>query len=301
MGLSKDDVPQQIEEAIMDSHGEHEGQEWLDTAFDRLDQLENDWDFDSVEVLGGGENSLLVKVEPASLSEDTAVIKIPNDARSGCDEIAALKIWEDCNVPVVKNEDTITGVFMMDYVSPTEKSVTPFQAFVVADVLHTPALNFDYKFPTLKENLSHRIAEAFQAHDIEEAEDFWLAVKTVETLLETQDHEELLHGDYRNSNIIYSENGPIIIAPQPCVGDSLFDIALWLSESRNYDDIAVVLQITGPAGERLIPWIWALAVLYRIDSPTIEILRGDVMTWLEKQDQKPTGLIDLADKITTES
>lgn len=293
MGLSKDDVPQEVEEAIMDSHGEHEGQEWLDSAFDRLDQLEDDWDFDSVEVLGGGENSLLVKVEPSSLSDDTAVIKIPTDVRSGCDEIAALKIWEDCNVPVVKNEDTITGVFMMDYVSPTDKSVSPFQAFVFADVLHTPALNFDYKFPTLEESLSHRIAEAFHRHDTEEAEDFWLAVKTVETLLATQDHEELLHGDYRNANIIYSDNGPIIIAPQPCVGDSLFDIALWLSESQEYEDIAVVLQIAGPAGERLIPWIWSLAVLTDVVSPAAEVFKGDVMAWLDKQDQNPSGLIDL--------
>jgi hypothetical protein len=293
MGLSKDDVPQEVEEAIMDSHGEHEGQEWLDSAFDRLDQLEDDWDFDSVEVLGGGENSLLVKVEPSSLSDDTAVIKIPTDVRSGCDEIAALKIWEDCNVPVVKNEDTITGVFMMDYVSPTDKSVSPFQAFVFADVLHTPALNFDYKFPTLEESLSHRIAEAFHRHDTEEAEDFWLAVKTVETLLATQDHEELLHGDYRNANIIYSDNGPIIIAPQPCVGDSLFDIALWLSESREYEDIAVVLQIAGPAGERLIPWIWSLAILTDVVSPAAEVFKGDVMAWLDKQDQNPSGLIDL--------
>ena len=293
MGLSKDDVPQEVEEAIMDSHGEHEGQEWLDSAFDRLDQLEDDWDFDSVEVLGGGENSLLVKVKPSSLSDDTAVIKIPTDVRSGCDEIAALKIWEDCNVPVVKNEDTITGVFMMDYVSPTDKSVSPFQAFVFADVLHTPALNFDYKFPTLEESLSHRIAEAFHRHDTEEAEDFWLAVKTVETLLATQDHEELLHGDYRNANIIYSDNGPIIIAPQPCVGDSLFDIALWLSESREYEDIAVVLQIAGPAGERLIPWIWSLAILTDVVSPAAEVFKGDVMAWLDKQDQNPSGLIDL--------
>ena len=227
------------------------------------------------------------------LSDDTAVIKIPTDVRSGCDEIAALKIWEDRNVPVVKNEDTITGVFMMDYVSPTDKSVSPFQAFVFADVLHTPALNFDYKFPTLEESLSHRIAEAFHRHDTEEAEDFWLAVKTVETLLATQDHEELLHGDYRNANIIYSDNGPIIIAPQPCVGDSLFDIALWLSESREYEDIAVVLQIAGPAGERLIPWIWSLAILTDVVSPAAEVFKGDVMAWLDKQDQNPSGLIDL--------
>lgn len=295
MGLSKDDVPQQIEEAIMDLHGEHEGKEWLDNAFDKLDQLENDWDFDSVEVLGGGETSLLVKVEPTSLCDEAAVIKIPTDARSGCDEIAALKIWEDCNVPVVKNEDTITGVFMMDFVPDTDKSVSPFQAFVFADVLHTPALNFEYRFPSLKDNLSQRIAEAFHSHNIEEAEDFWLAVKTLETLLDSQDHEELLHGDYRNSNIIYSENGPIIIAPQPCVGDSLFDISLWLSESKNYDDIAVVLQLAGAAGERLIPWIWSLAVLNQTETHTVEILRGDVLAWLDKQNQEPTGLIDLAD------
>lgn len=297
MGLSKDDVPQEVEEAIMDSHGEHEGQEWLDTAFDKLDQLEEDWDFDSVEVLGGGENSLLVKVEPVSFEEETSVIKIPTDVQSGCDEIAALKIWEDCNVPVVKNEDTITGVFMMDYVSSTEKSVSPFQAFVFADLLHTPALNFDYTFPTLEENLTQRIAEAFQRHDVEEAGDFWLAVKTVETLIATQDNAELLHGDYRNTNIIYSENGPIIIAPQPCVGDSLFDIALWLSESHEFEDIAVVLQLAGPAGERLRPWIWSLAVLNDVQCPAAENLRDDASAWLEKQEQKPTGLIDLQTSI----
>lgn len=296
MGLSKDDVPQNVEDAIMDSHGEQEGQEWLDDAFDKLDQLEDDWDFDPLEVLGGGENSLVIKVEPSALNDDTSVIKIPADVQSGFHEIAALKIWEDCNVPVVKNEDTITGVFMMDYVSPTEKNVTPFQAFVFADVLHTPALNFSYKFPSLESNLSQRIAGAFQRHDTanaEEVEEFWLAVRTVETLLATQDHEELLHGDYRNQNIIYAETGPIIIAPQPCVGDSLFDIALWLSESEDYDDIGVVLQIAGPAGERLVPWIWALSVLNEVKNPAGQVFKEPAMVWLNRQEPLPTGLITL--------
>jgi hypothetical protein len=279
MGLSKDDVPQQIEDAILNSHGEQSGHEFLDHALDQLNQLEGDWDFDTVEVLAG-ENALLVTVEPSE-EEEKAVIKIPSDSQSGCDEIAALKIWEDCNVPLVKNEDTNTGVFMMDYVPPIEREVNPFQAFVLADVLHTPAINFDYKFPPLEDNLSQRIATAFDRYEAKESENFWLAVQTVKTLLDTQDHVELLHGDYRNENIIYAETGPIIIAPQPCVGDSLFDIALWLAESRNYDDIAVVLQLAGPAGARLIPWIWSLSVLNDIPVPAAMVLKKQVTTWLE--------------------
>jgi hypothetical protein len=281
MGLSKDDVPQQIEDAILNSHGEQSGQEFLTHALDQINQLQEDWDFDAVEVLAG-ENSLLVKVEPSE-EDEGAVIKIPADSKAGCNEIAALKIWEDCNVPVVKNEDTNTGVFMMDYVPPTEKEVNPFQAFVLADVLHTPTMNFDYQFPPLEENLSQRISTAFDRREIKESENFWLAVQTVKTLLATQDHVELLHGDYRNQNIIYAESGPIIIAPQPCVGDSLFDIALWLAESRNYDDIAVVLELAGPAGARLIPWIWSLSVLNDVPVPAAIVLKDQVANWLHKQ------------------
>jgi hypothetical protein len=286
MGLSKDDVPQQVEDAIMHSHGEQGGQEWLNHALNKVNQLEDDWDFSTVEVLGG-ESSLLVKVEPSSEEEDDAVLKIPADVQSGCDEIAALKIWEDCSVPVVQYEDTSTGVFMMDYVPSTEKEVTPFQAFVLADVLHTPALNFDYKFPSLKDNLSQRIAEAFLRHQVEGSTDLWLAVRTLETLLATQDHEELLHGDYRNHNIIYSENGPIIIDPQPCIGDSMFDIALWLAETRNHEDIAVVLQLAGPAGARLVPWMWSLSVLNEGHSelllPAAGRFKDQAADWLSKQ------------------
>lgn len=292
MGLSKNDVPQQVEKAIISSHGEAEGQEFLSHALNRLNKLEGDWDFEPVEILKG-ENALLVKVEPSS-EEEEAVVKIPADTQAGCDEIAALKIWEDCNVPVVKNEDLSTGAFMMDYVPSTDKTVSPFQAFVLADVLHTPEMNFDYSFPSLEVNIAQRIAEAFQRHDLEDTEDFWLAVRTVETLLSTQDHKELLHGDYRNENIIYGESGPVIIAPQPCVGDSLFDIALWLAESRNYEDIAVVLQIAGPAGCRLVPWIWSLSVLNKVPVPAAIALKEESCEWLDKQGSSETGLIQLS-------
>lgn len=286
MGLSQDDVPQEIEEAIMHSHGEQEGQEWLNHALDQLSQLETDWDFNTVEVLGG-EGSLLVKVEPSAIDEEGSVVKIPVDVQSGCDEIAALKIWEDCSVPLVINEDLETGVFMMDYVTSTDKAVSPFQAFVLADVLHEPAVNFDYRFPALKDNLNQRIIEAYRRHEVAESTDLWLAVKTVETLLATQDHEALLHGDYQNTNIIYSESGPIIIDPQPCVGDSMFDIALWLANTRNFEDIAVVLQLAGPAGARLIPWMWSLSVLNEghsaILTPAAGAYREQATNWLDKQ------------------
>ena len=281
MGLSKDDVPPQVEETIMHVQGEQQGQVWLNTALGKLNELEDDWEFRPVEVIDAGEESLLVKVEETA-AEESAVIKIPVDAQAGCDEIAALKIWEDCNVPEVRYEDANTGMFMMDYVPPTEKNVTPFQAFVLADVLHTPAQNFDYRFPSLEDNLYRRITRAYRRAGKGSA-DLDLAVKTVETLLRTQDHEELLHGDYRNDNIIYSEDGPVIIDPMPCMGDSLFDIALWLADNNDYDDIAVVLELTAGFGERLVPWIWSLTVLdqWERDTFVVEGLKPSVSRWLQ--------------------
>lgn len=284
MGLSKDDVPQGVEDSIMNLHGELNGQQWLSHALDQVNELETDWDFNTVGVMGG-EDALLVKVEPSTTLEDF-VVKVPSDVKSGCDEITALKIWEDCSVPVVINEDLSTGVFMMDYVTSIDKEVSPFQAFVLADVLHSPAINFDYDFPSLEENVTQRIKSAYRNEFRSNNTELDLAVKTLETLVSTQDHHELLHGDYRNDNIIYSENGPVILSPQPCVGDSLFDIALWLAESRDYDDIAVVLQLAATSASRLIPWTWALSVILHENNsdalPAAGALKHQVFKWLEQ-------------------
>lgn len=288
MGISREDVPQEVEEAIVLTHkNEDEGQQWLADALQKVHTLENDWDFTPIEVLGG-ENSLVIKVEE---KDEEAVLKIPTDPKAGCDEIAALKIWEDCNVPVVKNEDSEGGVFMMDYVPPLPKEVNPFQAFVLADLIHTPAGNFDYTFPPLLNTVVQKllVAHKVKGTDIGPAtDDLELAVKVVETLLATQDHQELLHGDYRNHNIIYAKDGPVIIDPKPCMGDSLYDIASWLADSDNEDGVEVVEQLIGGAAERLIPWTWALSVIRERPageslSRITQNLKAKTIHWLNRQ------------------
>lgn len=289
MGLSKNDVPEDVEAAIVLAHGgDASGNQWLAHALAKVNTLENDWDVVPVEVLGG-ENSLLVKVEDPE-SDVESVIKVPVDAQAGCDEIAALKIWEDCNVPVVHAEDK-SGVFMMDYVAPTLKEVNPFQAFVLADLMHTPKGNFDYDFPRLLNTVVNKLVAAHKIQGTDNGpsgSDLELAVKVLETLLATQDHEELLHGDYRNDNIIYAENGPVIIDPKPCIGDSLYDIASWLADTDDVDGIGVVGELIGGAAERLVPWVWALTVIRERNPaspvPTVtELFRPQAQRWLDKQ------------------
>lgn len=263
MEAGKFDVPKQVEDRIMHTHDNDEGQIVLSDTMDKLNKLEKDWNFNPLEVLGG-ESSLLVKVENPSAEHDT-VVKIPADSSSGRDEIAALKIWEDCNVPTVKQEDPSTGSFMMEYVENTsERTVTPFQAFVLADIIHTPAANFDYEFPSLLSSMVQRLVTADKRKGQDDGpapDDFELAVQVVEMLLATQDHEELLHGDYRNQNIIYAYDGPIVIDPHPCVGDSLFDIASWLADTDTPDDVGVVSELVGSYADRLVPWVWALSII----------------------------------------
>lgn len=289
MGLSKNDVPEDVEAAIVLAHGGTEGgNQWLTHAIDKVNTLEDDWDIVPVEVLGG-ETSFLVRVEDPEKDAE-AVIKVPTNPQTGCDEIAALKIWEDCNVPLVQAEDQ-SGAFMMDYVAPTLREVNPFQAFVLADLMHTPTGNFDYNFPLLLTTIVKKLATAhkIQGTDIgPSSEDLGLAVKILETLLATQDHQELLHGDYRNHNIIYAEDGPVIIDPKPCIGDSLFDIASWLADTDDVDGVAVVGELIGGSVERLIPWVWALAVIrernLKSSTPKIaELLRPQAQYWLDKQ------------------
>lgn len=289
MGLSKEDVPPQVEEAIMDQHGTIQGNEWLDHAIEQVNTLEDNWDFHSVEVLPSGEASLVVKVEEDS--EGEAVLKIPSNSQTGLDEIAALKIWEDCNVPNLKQEDLDTGSFLMDYVNSTDKLITPFQAFVLADVMHTPAANFHHEFPSLRDNMTRRIVSAYQHQMADHSislSDIDLAVKIVEALLSSQDHEELLHGDYRAQNLIYSDSGPIIIDPQPCLGETVFDIALWLADTEDYENIAVVLELLGSSGSRLVPWVWSLSVLNQLKPespvPAARVLKDQASKWLQRQE-----------------
>lgn len=281
MGLSKDDLPESVGEALVET----QGPQWLDQALERVAELEKSWNFETIEIPDHqGAGSLVVKVED---EEKEGVLKIPADAQSGCDEAAALKIWEDCNVPAVVMDDQETGVFLMDYIPSSDecRHVTPFQAFVLADLMHTPEANFDYSFPSLSANLKHRAKEAQLLHRDNAAtqEEVSLAIRVTETLLRTQDHQELLHGDYRNENIIYASQGPIIIDPKPCLGDSLFDIALWAADTQNVEDVEVLFELVGNGAPRLAPWVWSLATLKDgLGSYVAKLLRPQALKWMDR-------------------
>jgi hypothetical protein len=286
MGITRQDIPQTVEAAILNFHGEQHGEVWLTNALNLINKLQKDWDFEFIQVLSG-EDSLLVKVFDC-MEDEKALLKVPFDVQVGNDEVAALRTWRNRSVPFVKKSDSATGAFMMEYVQPSKKKATPFQAFVLADVIQTPAEKCSYEFPSLMERVDEKVEEACRRRTVQERSnipDFDLAVKTLEILLDTQKNEELLHGDFRNRNIIPSEYGLVIVNPRPCIGDSLYDIAVWLVDSGEYENVTVIHRLLDIGGARLIPWVWSLSVIDQRASEVSDfssLLKAHMFQWWEK-------------------
>lgn len=274
MQITLNDVPVNILNSLISQHGEHDAMLWINGVLELVETLSQEWGFTPTGTLSGGTKSLCIT---GTHFDRKAVLKISPVPEMGNHEIEALSAWQGTRVPQIIAIHGDTSTFLMEYLEPADDHASLIHIFDLASALHSREHDGRFAFPTLHQNVAMRFEWARNRPEAkscsEYAADIEAARVIADELLSTNGKISLLHGDFQMKNIINTPLGPHAIDPMPCIGDSLFDLALWLVCSSHDLSLAESLldcekQMHTDDYKRFLLWLWCLEVLEQTTAKT---------------------------------
>jgi hypothetical protein len=242
------------------------GAVWLREACAAASVLCADWGVEPVRVFEGGVNALCVLGRQRG---DTVVLKFPPTRQSGLLELRALRVWDgNPQVPAPLHIDVIRGAYTMRFAAAVDRQPSAAEAFNLAASLHvTPPSGV--RLPDLRSSVRVRVDRARRyavAAGWEWLADLRHAERMVLELLATTRQATVVHGDFQRKNLIVGRSALTAIAPEVCVGDPLYDVAMLVGAGTFGRPAATTLGQMQSFGEaedsgRLLAWAWALCVL----------------------------------------
>jgi thiamine kinase-like enzyme len=228
------------------------------------------------DALHGGVQSLCFKGHRENGS--LVVLKVPSVAEDGLLEVAALNQWNSFSELEILEIDEGGKGFLMSYIENAPHNQTLSEVVNLFSSLHE--VTFDTKvfhqFPQVEKFINLKVASTTRRLSnspdvVRHTENLEVAKAIFTTLLQyqlTHKFQTLLHGDAKNHNILTPTEGLVAIDPQPCLGDKLYDIGMWVAGSVHEKPILDVLSdYTAESNlheidmQRLLLWVWALAVV----------------------------------------
>lgn len=273
MQIARIDVPTNIINSFISKHGEEEAMIWVDNVAKLIDILSTEWGFTPTGTLSGGTKSVCIT---GHHSNRKAVLKISPVEEMGIHEIEALAAWQGHKVPQIIAVHGDNSTFLMEYLEPVEEFASLHHIFDLASGLHSRN-HTNFRFPDLRQNVAMRFGWAAKRVEAQAgtdyANDIAQARAIADRLLDTTTNISLLHGDFQMKNIINTPSGPHAIDPMPCVGDSLFDLALWLVCSSLDTNLAASLlecenRMHADDYQRFLLWLWCVEVLEQTTAKT---------------------------------
>lgn len=273
MQITRSDVPMNIFNSLVTQHGEHAAIGWVDGILELIENLSNEWGFIPTGTLSGGTKSLCIT---GTHFDRKAVLKISPVPEMGNYEIEALAAWQGHRVPQIIAVHGDTSTFLMEYLEPADDHASLGNIFDLASMLHSRE-HATYNFPSLHQNIDMRFGWARKRKEAQECAEYAADIEEAriiaDQLLATNDKVSLLHGDFQMKNIINTPLGPHAIDPMPCIGDSLFDLALWLGCSSHDMTLGEALldceqKMHTDDYKRFLLWLWCVEVLEQTTAKT---------------------------------
>lgn len=249
---------------------------FLISSIKEVTRLAKLWNITLDYALHGGVQSLCFKGHRKNGL--AVVLKIPSVVKDGLLEVAALQQWNKFSELEILEEDAEGKGFLMSYLENSSHNQTLLEIVVLFENLHSikhepEVLN---RFPQMENFINLKVASTVKrlsnsSDIVKHTKNLELAKTIFGTLLEYQaeyDFQTLLHGDAKNHNILASVQGLVVIDPQPCLGDKLYDIGMWLAGSVHkkpilevFSDYIAETNVQKIDIQRLLLWTFALAVV----------------------------------------
>lgn len=234
-------IPLETDQAVRAYHPDV-AEQWLGAPPDLVARYCNQWRLRLGRRLTRGEGSWKAQVWTAS---GPALLKVAVPGTHAAEAVIALSHWDGRGAIRLLESDTAHGVMLVEWCTPatTPMALPPTQndevgIAVLRELAVLPPV-------TPLESLADRLRPVA---DIIESRfavtrppiDQWIvdvAVDTFRHLPGSANHAVLLHGDFGWLNVLLSERGWLAVDPEPCCGDAAFDVAHYLGEFRDADDI----------------------------------------------------------------
>lgn len=267
MMITVKDIPPYLAGSLIRKRGKSEAEAWINMALRLTAHLSLEWDFEPLGTFNGGTKSLCVF---GLQDKKQSVLKISPIPSMGALELCALNAWQGLNVPQILHTDTSSSSFLMTYLTEEFTSdVSPLAVINLASTLHRSDFH-DVVYPPLEQNIDLRFewAQRRVAQDtlIAHRNDLVLARDITTMLLASIKRRRLIHGDFQMKNMVNTASGLHAIDPMPCIGDPLFDPALWMIGVSSADNISSLLNtfreiLCSDDYNRFALWAWCLDIL----------------------------------------
>lgn len=244
-----------------------ESQAWLRSAMETAVCLAERWQLQPEIVFDGGAMSLctLMRDETRGL----LVLKVPTDPESGRSESAALRVWNGRGAPRLVATDPASGAFLMSYLAPEVRVVTPEDVVLLCRQLHIDA-TAEIEFADVSVNTDMRADWASERFAVPEyslqREQLVTAKLVLADLLRNHTAEPVvLHGDLQDKNLLFSDGSLHTLDPLPVRGPKWFDLAFWValtSEGLTLRELAGLVADKAQVDDHeFTSWVWCLSVL----------------------------------------
>ena len=241
---------------------------WLDAATKCADNLMSKWMLKPVKVLKS--DSINLSILCSDLGGAKMVLRVPRNFASGRAETNALISWDGKYTPAVMASDDGSGGFLYRYYSLEPQSSMDYAKMIEALTYIHSTDYLGHKYPSLEENIIRRLEDAWKLFIIPPyakwLPDLYIAQTILEDILFDSNNIVLLHGNLKARNVLDNNSSPIFIEAQPCLGNSLFDIALLLSDSHELglagENISKIEKLLPrEQANKLWQLTWALSVI----------------------------------------
>ena len=232
-----------------------EGKAWLAGLPAAVEDIAGRWKLEVGRPLRGGLMSAVYLVTRADGS--SAVLKIGGPWSPTKHEATALRIWRDGKTPDLLSADIERNALLLELIDPATNGADATAGDVagVLRSLHVPA---PPGLPSLRDLVEKRLETARRAGRPEQKLD-WAITKMVELERETS-QPMLIHGDFDERNLVWSQRGLVAIDPWPCAGDPAYDAAYWVHGNRRPGRRARLDAIVGLGYDRARTRDWAAII-----------------------------------------
>jgi streptomycin 6-kinase len=269
------EIPADVVNAWVRSHGEPAVQEWVVDARSRAAGCAEAWRLTIEGFLPGGSLSCVLACRRADGSRAVLKLLAPWAVEAIASEALALSAWKGCGV-VGLLERTADGRALLmarvgsgrsfmpsgDDGDDCERVARTLRALALAPaVAGLPALSGAVHARFERARAAARDRRAWVGADALDA-----AGRRAVELAQSAAHQGAVHGDAQNKNLLVDGVGGALVAidPEPSVGDPHFDPALWALTHRPgvgvRERCAVLAGLLDLDDARLWSWCQALAV-----------------------------------------
>ncbi len=246
----------------LDHHGQ-QARAWLDEAPGIAQSWARKWHFTVEAPLAGGSVSVVLSVKRA---DAPAVLKLaPPWSRWSQEEAAALRAWNGHGAAALLAASDNARALLLERVWPGDSAdnMTAEDLATLLTKLSRPAV--PPGMPSLIDALRLRFDRATEnRHGLLSPEQLARARHGAIDLAQTLQGPPLLcHGDLQSKNILVStDRGLLVIDPNPCAGQSVYDAALWaltqLPVADTPERAFAITALLGLREEEVLRWVTLL-------------------------------------------